>query len=255
MIYWGLERYEQEQWIEIQNFRPNGVILGDILCNKKMFEFSGNEIGQKLVWLKENGIRVIYQTPMYATDRVFNELVTKIEYYSSQNLIDAIIVQDIGAANRIHKGCPELNLIWGKMGYSRVPCINVATLQFYQTCGIQSIECKNLKEVQKAKNLSIVPFLIIGIPSYNTINRECYYQFEHNIFDGNCNCGCLKGEKAIIPMAENLETTIDGYILGYKYQYNQESINQAKNYENIIIYAKTIEELKRLTKKVQGEAK
>lgn len=252
MIYWGLERYEQKQWNEIQNIRPDGVILGDILCDKKMFEYAGCEVSQKLMMLKNLGIRVIYQTPMYATDRIFESLVNKIAFYDSQELINAVIVQDVGVANALHKSCPNLMLIWGRMGYGRVPYINVSSLRFYQSCGVSAIECKSVEETVSAKALSFQPFLMIGTPVYNTVNRECYYEFEHNIFDGDCKCGCLKREKVIIPMAENIEATIDGYILGYQCKYSDESLKQAKNCENIVIYAKTVDELKELTKKVQG---
>jgi len=250
MIYIGLKTYSQETIEKIITLDIDGVVIGDILCNKKMFEYGGNEIPDFLYKLKENGKKVIFQTPMYATDRVFDELISKVTYYYNNGLISAILVQDIGVANACHKRCENLTLIWGKMGYARNPINNIETLKFYQSLGIRSVECKDLRTCDAAKNVGFEPYLLIGFPTYLTINRECYYKFEHNIFDGDCDRGCLQKDKLIIPAKEQMEATIDGYVLGYKNNYLEESIINAKKYENAIIYADSVDEIMNFLEKI-----
>ena len=252
MIAYGLERYTQQEIDKLKKVKPDMVVLGDILCNKKMFPYSGNEILEIITELKNSGVRVIYQTPMYATDRIFTDIVDKISYYHKRSLVEAVIVQDVGVAHalsRINKG---LELIWGRMGYARTPVTNFSTLDFYKKNGIDSFECRNVQEANIILRLKMKPYLMIGIPSYTTINRECYYKYEHDIYDDCCDCGCLKKEPLVIPASKKIETTIDGYMLGYKNVYLQESIDKANNYENIIIYAHNTEDATSYMREILG---
>ena len=75
-----------------------------------------------------------------------------------------------------------------------------------------------------------------GCPKYLTINRECYYRFEYNQFADDCTEGCLKHEKMIIPANNGIETTIDGYVLGWQYVYD-ESVKGTTAFNDYNIYA------------------
>lgn len=237
MKFIGLQTYSQAEIDSILKMDIDGVVIGDILCNKKMFEFGGIEIPDILKRLKDGGKKVIYQTPMYATDRIFDNLISNIKYYYSLDAICAVIVQDVGVANKLHAECIGLELIWGRMGYARNPITNMSTLEFYKRVGISAVECKDMETFHVAEARGFKPYLLIGAPVYNTINRECYYKYEYNIFDGDCHRGCLDRHKMIIPAKEHIETTIDGYVLGFENNYISESIENAHACENVIIYA------------------
>lgn len=253
MIYIGLARYTEREINRIIDIKPDGVILGDILCNKRMFPFSGAEIDSYLNMFVQNGIRVIFQTPMYLTDRIFEKAISDIRYYDSKGLISGVIVQDVGAASKIRQVCPKLEIIWGRMGYARTPIINKSTISFYINSGVSGFECKNTIQYQVAKDLETTPYMVYGWPCYETINRECYYKFENNIFDSDCGCGCLKKDLMILGSEKDNKITIDGYVLGFKCSYDEEIVNAYTRDMNFIIYGDEIEEICQRICKLEAE--
>lgn len=244
MIYMGLSRYTKETLECILNYNPDGIVLGDLFCDKKMFDCGTIELFEMMQTLKKGGISVIYQTPMYVTDRVFSEVVQRCVYFYKEKLIEAIIVQDIGAAAALCEKCQGITLIWGRMGYARTPIINKETLLFYMRYGINSFECKNSEQAEYARRIGADAYLVYGYPSYLTINRECYYCYEHNIFDEDCGLGCLKHEKILFPVNQGIETSIDGYVLGWKHIYDNNYTKSVTYCKNCIIYADTFSEAK-----------
>lgn len=244
MTYIGLSRYTEESVEQLLNLNPDGIILGDLLCERKMFPYGGVEVLDMMRTFKSKSISVIYQTPMYATDRVFSEVLQRVAYFYEKKLIDAVIVQDIGLASSIYAKCKDIILIWGRMGYARTPIINKSTLSFYMKHGVSAFECKNAEQAEYAKKIGAAVYLVYGYPKYLTINRECYYRFEHDIFEEDCGLGCLKHEKMLLPANQGIETSMDGYVLGWEYVYDGRVINNAAFYEYCIIYADSFSEAK-----------
>lgn len=240
MIYVGLSRYTEESLEQLLNLDADGIVLGDLLCERKMFPYGGVEVLDIMRLLANKKISVIYQTPMYATDRVFSTVLQKVSYYYEKKLIDAVIVQDIGLASSICAKCKGIIVIWGRMGYARTPVINKETISFYMKHGVGAFECKNAEQAEYARMIGAVVYQVYGYPKYLTINRECYYRFERNIFDVECGQGCLKHEKMLLPVNQGLETTIDGYVLGWENVYDDRCIENTSVFENHIIYADSI---------------
>ena len=69
----------------------DGVIIGDLLCQKKMFKHAGFELENYVRRFVECKKKVIYQTPMYATERIFHEIIERIKYFVSENLLEAVM--------------------------------------------------------------------------------------------------------------------------------------------------------------------
>ena len=239
MFYLGIQRYTKENVEKITAIKPDGVILGDLLCNRKMFPYGDAQMTDLMREFTNAGISVIYQTPMYATDRIFSDVLQNVTYFYESDLIDAVIVQDIGLASAISKKCSDLTIIWGRMGYARTPVINKSTLRFYMQHGVSAFECKNSEQAEYAAQIGAVSYLVYGYPKYLTINRECYYRFEHDLFEHDCAEGCLKHEKMVIPANEGIETTIDGYALGWQYVYD-EHVKNAAAFDHCNIYADSL---------------
>ncbi len=237
MIYLGLERYTQTDVKEILTLHPDGIVLGDILCDKKMFPYGGEELPEIMSECRNSGIKVIFQTPMYATDRVFGDLMKRIEYYLSRDFLEGVIVQDVGVCRSVRKLDDKVKIIWGKMGHARNPVTNMATLDFYAQAGVSAAECSSTHIADLIKQRGLEQFLLIGSPAYTTINRECYYKYQHDIYDDNCHLGCLLKEKVVIPGAGDSQRTIDGFVLDYHNNYSEESIAKASEYDNAVIYA------------------
>lgn len=253
MIAVGITRYTEENVARIIELQPDAVVLGDLTCQKRMFPYGGAEISEMLHRFKVAGIQGIYQSPMYATDRIFSNVTEEIAYYHTRFQLDAVIVQDVGLASVLQKRFRDLKLIWGRMGHARTPTTNLSTIAFYRSVGVTGFECQNVTEANKIRELGFLPYYLVGRPVYTTINRECYYKYEHDIYDDDCGCGCLRRERMILPAAEPIETTIDGYILGFKNIYTEEMIENATGFNDIIIYADTAAEAEQYAKKVRGD--
>lgn len=245
MKYVGLSRYTDESVEKLLEVEPEGVVLGDLLCNRKMFPYCGNELVEIMQTFKKKGISVIYQTPMYITDRVFSEILQKIVYFYENKLIDAVIVQDIGLASTIHAKFNDITMIWGRMGYARTPIVNISTLLFYMRHGVNAFECRNAEQAKCAKKIGASSYLVYGYPKYLTINRECYYRFEHNLFEEDCGLGCLKREKIRIPAKQIIDSTIDGYVLGWEHVYDEKCIRNTEICDNYIVYADSFSGIKK----------
>ena len=44
MIYVGLSRYTEESLEQLLNLDADGIVLGDLLCERKMFPYGGVEV-------------------------------------------------------------------------------------------------------------------------------------------------------------------------------------------------------------------
>ena len=253
MVYVGLQQYLLEDINKICKSQFDGVVLGDLFCKKRMFEYQEEELKDFLEQLKKNGKRAIYQSPMYVTDRNFEKILNKIKYFYQEKLIDGVLVQDIGLADAINKKCSGIDVIWSRMGYARTPIINIDTFDWYKEIGVISAECKTKREFEVANQIGIEPYLIYGSPNYHTLNRECYYMYENDIYDGDCKRKCLTCPKMIISGENKIETTIDGYMLGLKYSYSEDIEKLYNSNTKLIIYDKNLEEATKKLTKFKGE--
>ena len=260
MIYVGLPRYTEQtidKLIEMgQRGTLDGIILGDLTCNKRMFPCGGSELIAILEQLKKNRLHAIYQSPMYLTDRIFSHTVQEIEYFDKKEYIDAVILQDVGLAAVLKEKCPNLKLIWGKMGYARTPVMNQATVAFYRSQGVHGFECKTVAQAEYLLQIGETPYLLVGHPHYLTVNRECYYKYQNNIFDDRCDCGCLKGQRLDISTEPPIVSHIDGYFLGYENVYSEENMDCCDRFAHTMVYADSTETLNRIVcslKKREGE--
>lgn len=252
MIFIGFEKYDEKIVEEIcRNKEIEGVVVGDLFCNKRMFEYGEVELSPAIKKFKENGKSVIYQTPMYLTDRIYKKIVDNIAFFIEKYELDAILVQDVGLASDVRKLDSQITIIWSRMGYARTPSVNEYTIDFYRKNGVDTFECKTTSQILYAEEKGLNTFFVFGYPSYVTVNRECYYMYQHNIYDGNCNRECLKGHKLIIPGMGDKPLSIDGYLIDWKYQYTTGF--EQTNCDNIIIYCRDLDEFYKKLLQLRGE--
>ena len=120
MNYVALDQYTKDDIVKISDVPSiDGVVLGDLYCNKRMFEFSDHELIDFARLARGLGIHCVYQTPRYLTERNFERVMQLVQYLQKECLIEKVIVQDVGATSYIRRMCPDLPIIWGYMGISR----------------------------------------------------------------------------------------------------------------------------------------
>lgn len=244
MNYVALDQYTKDDIVKISEIPGiDGVVLGDLYCNKRMFEFSDYELIDFTRMACELGLYCVYQTPRYLTERNFESVMQLIMYLYKEKLIEKVIVQDVGAASYIRRMCSELPIIWGFMGISRNGAENLLSYSFLKDNGITEIETDRVTRIPYLMELGLNVLLMQEHVSYKTVNRECYYIHEKEIYDGNCNRMCLKGMSALVNEKCGFDFSIDGYTLGKQYRPLDEQELSACSCDDMITRAISLPEL------------
>lgn len=218
MKYIALDQYEKEDIAKISELPGiDGIVLGDLYCNKRMFAFSDYELIDYARKVCELGLQCIYQTPRYLTVRNFDSIMQLVLYLYKESLISKVIVQDIGAASFISRMCPELSIVWGYMGVSRNGAENLLNYSFLKRLGLAGIETDKISYIPYLQKLGFEVMVMQEHISYKTVNRECYYMHENDIYDGNCKRMCLCNTSSLTNQQCGFDFSIDGYTLGKKY--------------------------------------
>ena len=219
MNYVALDQYTKDDIVKISDVPSiDGVVLGDLYCNKRMFEFSDHELIDFARLARGLGIHCVYQTPRYLTERNFERVMQLVQYLQKECLIEKVIVQDVGATSYIRRMCPDLPIIWGYMGISRNGAENLLIYSFLRDNGITEIETDRVTRIPYLLELGLEVLLMQEHVTYKTVNRECYYMHEKEIYDRNCRRMCLKSTSALVNEKCGFDFSIDGYTLGKQYE-------------------------------------
>lgn len=244
MNYVALDHYIKDDIVKISELSGiDGIVLGDLYCNKRMFEFSDQELIDVARITCKLGLQCVYQTPRYLTERNFNSIMQLILYLRKESLIRKVIVQDIGASNYIRQMCPELSIVWGYMGLSRNGADNLLFYSFLKKYGITEIETDRVTRIPYLMELGFQVMIMHEHVTYKTVNRECYYMHENEIYDGNCKRMCLTNTSSLVNEKCGFDFSVDGYTLGKQYK----SLDQQKlalyNFNDSITRAVSLPEL------------
>lgn len=244
MNYVALDQYTKDDIHKISEIPGmDGVVLGDLYCNKRMFEFSDHELIDFARLVCGLDMHCIYQTPRYLTERNFENVMQLVQYLYKEGLIEKVIVQDVGAVSYIRRICPDLPIIWGYMGISRNGAENLLSYSFLKNTGITEIETDRVTRIPYLMELGLKVMLMKEQVSYKTVNRECYYMHEKDIYDGNCNRMCLKSMSALVNERCGFDFSIDGYTLGKQYKPLSEQELSVCSFNDTITRAISLSEL------------
>lgn len=246
MNYVALDQYTKDDIHKISEIPGmDGVVLGDLYCNKRMFEFSDHELIDFARIVCGLGMHCVYQTPRYLTERNFESIMQLVLYLYKEGLMQKVIVQDVGAVSYIRRMCPDLPIIWGYMGIARNGAENLLNYSFLKHIGITEIETDRVTRIPYLMELGLEILLMQEHVSYKTVNRECYYMHEKEIYDGNCKRMCLKGMSALVNERCGFDFTIDGHTLGKQYKPLDEQELLSCNHNDMITRAASFAELLR----------
>lgn len=222
MLYVGIEVYDKPALdILCRSEIIQGVVIGDLFCRKRMFEGGIFQLYDAARQLKEAGKCVCYQTPMYMTSRNFSEISQHLLYLYDHQLLDAVLLQDMGLLSYIRQKLLHAELIWNSIGIGRSRVSNRLYYEALQSLGIDQIQCETCMVAEKLYEHGFLPALVYGSLTYRTMNRECYYKYENDIYDTSCDRKCLMG-KQFLESGDSM--CIDGHLLGRKYIYEDADI-------------------------------
>lgn len=215
-----------------QSEEVKGIILGDLFCQKRMFENGIVDLilFMKMVMFTEK--ELLYQLPLYVTGRNLSEVISILKLISrhSQNIY--AIVQDFGMAEVIGRDFPGIKLVWGEMGRTRENRFSDSFLNFLKIKGFYGMETSCIEFARRLAAFNIIPFYKNAKLTYQTVGRNCYFQYQ----TGNCDSeACRQGKYELETEDSSFSMTIDGYMLGKKNTYlNEETYLEFCNSHNVI---------------------
>ncbi len=253
--YIGLENYDELQPSCFEEIKADGFILGDPFCQRRMFRYGDGDMLELVRTLSKIGKEIIYQTPMYVTDRTLPQTEKLIEFLHDKYGVKKLLVQDIGLTDWIVNRFSDAEIIWGHWGRNRNSLMNHDFVEFLIKLGITAIETDIPERINLIPKAGLPVYAVYGNIMYNTLSRECYNAYMLNKFDG-CRERECRGEMTLC--SGNFKMTVDGHILGKKYQYpdNTAFFEAVKgNTENIMIYAADYEKAAKLINNLNNEEK
>lgn len=231
--YLGLEHYDDIQ--QIATLNVEGFIIGDPFCPYRMFRYGDADMLDFAHIVCEMGKEIVYQTPVYVTDRNFMKTAKLIEYLHDRCDVRKFLVQDIGLTDWLVNHFSDIDAIWGHWGRNRNSLINHDFIEFLLKLGVSGIETNLRERIRKIPKAGLPVYAVYGELMYNTISRDCYNSYMLDRFDGLCGRECLNGDMSL--HRNGFQMTVDGHILGRKIQYPKDKAFFEIAKHNIMIYA------------------
>lgn len=240
--YAGLSFYTKSAITELLQI-PNieGVILGDFFCQSRMFEHGIFDIHKSSELLKKAGKQVILQAPMYLTNDRLRQWVQLIDCLISSDMLDAVLLQDIGLLHTLKQKYPNIQLCWSQMGKARGSQLNAPFVKLLRQLGVCAMEIDNTVRAETVSGMGLYVWQVYGSLSYSTFWRECYSCYQLDLQVELCGQAC---RKMLTLVAGDLELSVDGHILDERIVYKPEAALLWPFSQRHVIYANDIESLK-----------
>lgn len=233
--YLGLESFDDIQASQIEALRVDGFIVGDPFCPYRMFKYGDANMLDFIRTVCQTGKEIIYQTPMYVTDRNFMKISKLIEYLHDECNVKKFLVQDVGLTSWMVERFTDTDVIWGHWGRNRNALMNHDFIEFLLKLGVSGIETDLPERIREIPKVGLPVYAVYGNTVYNTISRDCYNAYMLNRFDGMCERECLTGNYSL--HSNTFQMTVDGHILGRKIKYPNNTNLFESSKQNIMIYA------------------
>lgn len=202
-----------------ENTEVTGAVLGDPLCTYRMFAGGEAELADCMHQLKDAGREVYYQTPCYLTDEVYLRTLRQLHYWAEHDLLDGVLLQDIGLLAALGREKFSPGLIWSMAGEGRSRASNLMHYQLLQSLARVRIADDQPRHLELFEKFGIPALPVYGRLDYDTVNRLCYYTYENDLYGEDCGRACLKGEQHLVNEVFHQDMTVDGYFLGKRYTY------------------------------------
>lgn len=252
MYYIAAEIYDEASFDKIVKTKViSGVVLGDPYCQKRMFPYGETDLADYAIRAHESGLKVIFQSPCYMTQRIFDAIKTLMLHLYGKGLCNDILIQDVGLAFEIKKMFPEINLIWSQISRSRNGAENMLFYKFLKNNGISAAELFRPELACYLRNIDMVSVYSDKQINYNTVNRKCYYIHELGLWDRDCGRGCLDRKARLVNDDRGIDLTIDGYKLNSYYsEVNLSSVDTDK--EIVLLRGRDVDEIIGCTGSLRG---
>ncbi len=197
----------------IKDGNVGGVILGDLLCTKRMFD--GGIARQILLMdrVLKSEKTLVYQAPLYVTGRNMDQVKSVLSMMNGWDKTSYALVQDFGTARMISRDYKNVKLIWGMLGRVRERRFSDEFLGFLKQNCFTGMETCDAEIVKRLTTFGLTPYYCNCDLQYQTLGRNCYLKYQTGVCDPSV---CRSGRYGLKADDGSLEMTIDGYVLGKK---------------------------------------
>lgn len=242
--YLGLDCYDNAYFTELVSKKDiKGLVVGDLFCNNRMFEHGIIDLLLLIDTIASHKKTIIFQCPIYVTSRNIDQISFMLKYIERKNTKTYVIVHDLGMVNLIHREFKNFEIIWGRMARFRDYVLNHDFLMLLKDIGISGFELQNLKYRYLVQNSGLMPFIVYGEMKYVTIGRQCYNKYQGLEC---CREDCLNGRYSMNDLESDFKMTINGYIMGERFIYNEENKLSAIDDAEQVVYAANKKEYNKL---------
>jgi len=189
-----------------------GVILGDLFCQKRMFENEWFDVPGLAEEARRLGFEVLFQSPAYNTTRTIEPTLALIRKLARAGLLDGVLVHDIGVVDAVRE-LPRLALWWDRFSFNRDFIPNAPLITFLRGQGISRVEVTRPGHVGDVAGGGCGALLYGYGPEVASFGRICYTE---DFLDEPCERKILcSGSRPFIASADKvpLQYVADGYTL------------------------------------------
>lgn len=219
--YLGIENYDEINSEQMKSLNIDGLIVGDPFCSHRMFRYGDAGMIDFIRAVCEMGKEIVYQTPVYVTDRNLWQITQLIAFLHDKYNVRKFLMQDIGLINWTVKNVADAEIIWGHWGRNRNSLMNHDFIEFLLKLGVSGIETHFPERIAKIPQTGMPVYAVYGDTTYDTLSRDCYNSYLLDRFDGPCKRECLDNSMKL--QNGNTCMTVDGCVLGREIQYPEAS--------------------------------
>jgi hypothetical protein len=192
--------------------RATGVILGDLFCQKRMFENEWFDIFDFARRARSLGLDVVFQTPAYNTTRTMEQTVSLARKLAGESLLDAALVHDVGVAEALAE-FEAVGLWWDRFAFNRDIVPSAYLVDFLLEHRVSRVELVRASQVGEVAGRGCGALLYAYGPEVASFGRVCYTEY---FLDEPCERKILCGSRRpFIASADKvpLQYLADGYTL------------------------------------------
>lgn len=174
-IYVVVQRWTK-QYVSILADRVTGVILGDLFCQKRMFDHDWFSIIDIARHARREGLNIVFQSPMYNTTRTMETTVSLVQSLHTSNLVDAVLVHDIGVLQSLNR-FEGLSMWWDRHAFNRDFVPSAYLINFLMSQGVSRVEVVRPGDIQPISSQGCEVMLYAHGPSMVSFGRICYTEY------------------------------------------------------------------------------
>lgn len=188
-----------------------GIVLGDLFCQKRMFENEWFDVPGLADEARGAGFEVIFQTPAYNTTRTIESTLALIRKLARAGLLDGVLVHDVGVVEAMRD--LHVAMWWDRFSFNRDFIPNAPLIAFLRGQGISRVEVTRPVHVGDVDGGGCGALLYGYGPEVASFGRVCYTE---DFLDEPCERKILcSGSRPFIASVDKvpLQYVADGFTL------------------------------------------